>query len=51
MNTENAIKIFDVGGLKVTREVPEKHIINFSWPYVKFEFLTSVFSVNCLCIN
>ena len=32
MNTENAIKIFDAGGLKVTRAVPEKHIINFFWP-------------------
>ena len=30
MNTGNAIKIFDAGGrLKVTRAVPEKHIINF----------------------
>ena len=28
----NAIKIFDAGGLKVTRAVPEKHIINFLWP-------------------
>ena len=33
MNTGNAIKIFDAGGLKVTRAVPEKHIINFFWPY------------------
>ena len=32
MNTGNAIKIFDAGGLKVTRAVPEKHIINFFWP-------------------
>ena len=29
MTTENAIKIFGAGGLKVTRVVPEKHIINF----------------------
>ena len=29
MNTGNAIKIIDAGGLKVTRAVPEKHIINF----------------------
>ena len=29
MNTGNAIKIFDAGRLKVTRAVPEKHIINF----------------------
>ena len=29
VNIENAIKIFDAGGLKVTRAVPEKHIINF----------------------
>ena len=36
VNTENAIKIFDAGGLKVTRAVPEKHIINFFWPYLLF---------------
>ena len=29
MNTGNAIKIFDAGGLKVTRAVAEKHINNF----------------------
>ena len=29
VNTGNAIKIFDAGGLMVTRAVPEKHIINF----------------------
>ena len=29
MNTGNAIKIFGAGGLKVTRVVPEKHIIIF----------------------
>ena len=28
-NTGNAIKIFDVGRLTVTRAVPEKRIINF----------------------
>ena len=33
VNTGNAMKIFDAGGLKVTRAVPEKHIINFLWPY------------------
>ena len=33
MNTGNAIKIFGAGGLKVTCAVPEKHIINFFWPY------------------
>ena len=32
VNTGNAIKNFDAGGLKVTRAVPEKHIINFFWP-------------------
>ena len=32
MNTGNAIKIFDAGGLNVMRAVPEKHIINFFWP-------------------
>ena len=32
MNTGNAIKIFGAGGLKVTRAVPEKHIINYFWP-------------------
>ena len=32
MNTGNATKIFDAGGLKVTLAVPEKHIINFFWP-------------------
>ena len=32
MNTENAMKIFDAVGLKVTWAVPEKHIINFFWP-------------------
>ena len=31
VNTANAIKILD-GGLKVTRAVPEKHLINFFWP-------------------
>ena len=31
VNTENAIKIFDEGWLKVTRSVPEKHIIIFLW--------------------
>ena len=29
MNTGNAIKILGAGGLKMTRAVPEKHIINF----------------------
>ena len=33
VNTANAIKNFDAGGLKVTRAVPEKHIINFFGPY------------------
>ena len=34
MNTGNVIKIYDVGGgLKVMWAVPEKHIINFFWPY------------------
>ena len=32
MNIGNAIEIFGAGGLKVTRAVPEKHIINFFWP-------------------
>ena len=32
VNTGNAIKIFDAGGLKVKRAVPEKHIINFIRP-------------------
>ena len=36
VNTGNAIKIFDPGGLKVTQAAPEKHIINFFWPYVDF---------------
>ena len=36
VNTGNAIKIFDAGGLKVTRAVPEKQIINFFWPYMFF---------------
>ena len=31
VNIGNAIKIFDAGGLKVTRAVP-KNIINFFWP-------------------
>ena len=46
MNTENAIKIFDAGGLKVTWAVPEKHIINFFWPNLcKFEIIqVSLFS-------
>ena len=37
VNTGNAIKIFDVD-LKVTRAVPEKHIINFfsGRSYIKF---------------
>ena len=34
MNTGNAIKIFDVGGLKVTRAVPEKHIINYIYQII-----------------
>ena len=45
MNTGNAIKIFDAGGLKVTRAVPEKHIINFFWPYfheMKKQYLLQV---------
>ena len=33
VNTRNAIKIFNAG-LKVTWAVPEKHIINFFWPWV-----------------
>ena len=38
VNTGNAIKIFDAGGLKVMRAVPEKHIINFFWPNDCFRF-------------
>ena len=46
MSTGNAIKIFDAGGLKVTRAVPEKHIIHFFWPKATvhsciFSFITS----------
>ena len=40
MNTGNAIKIFDAGGLKVKRAVPEKHIINFFG--LKQEFLCMI---------
>ena len=29
VNTGNAIKTFDAGGLKVTRAVPEKNIFSF----------------------
>ena len=29
VNIENAIKMFDAGGLQVTMEVCEKHRINF----------------------
>ena len=38
VNTENELKTFDAGGLKVTRAVPEKHINNFFWPYDNFRF-------------
>ena len=44
MNTGNAIKIFDAGGLKVTRAVPEKHIINFFWPNIIFYFKATTHS-------
>ena len=29
VNTGNGINIFDAGGLKVMRAMPEKHLINF----------------------